>query len=124
MEAKKNRVRCEWGEGAASGHSVVSDAYQTSIHLLAMHRPFQALLRHELDLLGLATKERGKVGIVVVNKWDLIPQAERVAVRKHIMSTFERLSEYEQTPVIFTSAQTRQNLSTIITRCLVSNIHQ
>lgn len=84
--------------------------------------PFRALKRQELDLLGLATKEQGKIGVVVVNKWDLIPQHERVMVRKHIMTTFEMLSEYERTPIIFLSAQNRQNISTLITRCLVGSL--
>lgn len=82
--------------------------------------PFQAVLRHELDLIGLATKQRGKIAIVAVNKWDAISQRERVEIRKHIMSTFERITEYDTIPVVFISAQNRQNLSTLISRCLVS----
>lgn len=80
--------------------------------------PLGAFARQELDLLGLATKEFGKIAILAINKWDTVPCDERVAVRQHIMDTLERVSEYSYVPVVFLSARNKLNVATLVDRCL------
>ncbi len=71
----------------------------------------------DAHLAGLAW-EMGRGIIVVVNKWDLVPETERYAREEAIARMQDRLHFMPYVPICFTSALNQQGITTLLNTAL------
>eukprot|EP00397_Hematodinium_sp_SG-2012_P007614 GEMP01007662.1.p1 GENE.GEMP01007662.1~~GEMP01007662.1.p1 ORF type:complete len:706 (-),score=212.80 GEMP01007662.1:1328-3445(-) len=83
------------------------------------HNPNSTPSHYELRLSQWITDE-GCALLVVVNKWDLIPEKYQMQYREKILERFTfGVSQVKDLPIVFISAKNGVNLSTVINKMLV-----
>ena len=76
----------------------------------------EGLSRQEMSL-GKEASDLGKCVMVVVNKWDLVPQSKQTLLRKAVEEkTLSAFAQVKGMPVIFASAKTGLNVPLILSR--------
>jgi len=84
-----------------------------------MHNPDSTPSHYELRLAEWIVEE-GRALLVVINKWDLIPQRRQQDFRERILEKFkDGVSQVKDLPVVFISAKNGVNLGTVVNKTLV-----
>lgn len=103
---KKSKVR--YGVERFSVVRAIKAMHRADVIVLVLDAS-ESVSEQDQRIAGIA-HELGKACVIVVNKWDLIPDKDSRTMSKHADALREKLYFLDYAPVLFTSAKTKKRL--------------